>query len=95
MGNAKVKSYLSFIDKSRVDQKTKVWAIYNSKSHVYLGRIFWATNFRAYAFEPNGPGIIFDHSCLTEVSMFIQNSNAEHKIALLKEKVNGKAKEIS
>lgn len=80
------KIYIAFQEKEVAsDRTTKIWHCYNIQSDLFLGKISWAGNFRAYAFEPNCSNNIFDINCLGEIVNFLMSANREHRINNSKE----------
>lgn len=59
-------------------QKTRRWLVTNSKNHVILGHIKWATNFRKYTFYPVAD-TMYSPDCLDSLGKFCNNKTVEHK----------------
>ena len=74
--------YLNFI-KQDVPTKTSLYKVEN-KSGEYLGTIrFWPA-WRKYIFIPRSSDLIFDSSCLSDITVELNNLTAEWKNSLKK-----------
>ena len=77
--------YLVFDKYTIPGRKTPVYEVKNKNSLESLGAIYFYPVWRKYVFESN-PEIIYDINCLTDISTFIQEIQAEWKASLKNEK---------
>ncbi|HYE53692.1 MAG TPA: hypothetical protein VD996_02575 [Chitinophagaceae bacterium] len=58
--------------------KTNYYNCYNKKNNILLGQVRWYPPFGRYSFftEDN---IVFEETCLTDISDFLREINNEHK----------------
>lgn len=66
-----------FFKWERSNPKTEIWTIH-SKSGGCLGSVVWYPNWRKYVFFPN-TDTIWDQKCLSEITVFLEKVNKNHK----------------
>jgi hypothetical protein len=60
--------------------KTSAWSVESKHGRDGLGIIKWFGPWRKYAFFPE-PDTVFEEVCMREISQFIVDQTAEHKLA--------------
>lgn len=64
--------HLRFELQSTPTIKTKVWFVQSQANAMTLGNVRWYAPWRRYVFHPSGiVGLLFDSSCLKEITEFI------------------------
>lgn len=63
------------------ERRTKRWGVVSKSSGDVLGLVEWYGAWRQYIFEPR-EGCVFNNGCLNDISAFLTEMNAEHRLAL-------------
>lgn len=66
--------------------KTNTYVVRNKESETVLGIIKWYGPFRQYSFFPE-PDMVFEKTCLTDLSNFLKKIEEERKSLNAKEKI--------
>lgn len=59
--------------------KTDIFNVFNESNGEVLGSISWYASWRKYCFFPSSDGVLFDSSCLDDISGFMKSEMENRK----------------
>lgn len=74
-------SFLNFEElPTEAARRTKIWRVSSRTTSIVLGFVRWFPHWRKYTFIPEA-GMVFDASCLHELSDFVLERTRDHQSA--------------